>query len=308
MLGRQHLPPHCSTELIVASTFSTWMVLTIAWRGSRFFNSPPSMPADLSGCMSSTNDDADTFSLERRPIYGAAGDISVVPLPSVARIVLSSEIWKGSSVSAMNMKRVFVRTYGPALLIALSLVASATAQTNVSAKPTTIRINNFGQINSHYYRGAQPEPSDYADLAALGIKTVIDLTRDGRIDEKRLVEAAGMRFYRIPMTTTDRPSEAAVTQFLKLVNDSANQPVYVHCQGGRHRTGVMTAVYRMTGDAWTADRAYQEMKQYKFEGFPSHPTLKSFVFDYYGQLDGSRIAENQPAVETTKPSIETATK
>src|SRR5262249_49324783 len=61
-------------------------------------------------------------------------------------------------------------------------------------------------------------------------------------------------------------------------------------QGGRHRTGTMTAVYRMTQDGWTADRAYQEMKQYKFEGFPSHPTLKRFVYDYYTQIAKSRPA------------------
>jgi protein tyrosine/serine phosphatase len=200
-----------------------------------------------------------------------------------------------------------VRVYGPALLIALSLAVSATAETRVSAKPAVIRINNFGQINSNYYRGAQPERRDYADLAAFGIKTVIDLTRDGRPEEKALVEGAGMKFYRIPMTTSDRPSEAAVRQFLKLVNDSANQPVFVHCQGGRHRTGVMTAVYRMTRDGWTADRAYQEMKQYRFESFFGHPTLKNFVYDYYAHIDHSNIAENQPATETPAPPREIPT-
>src|SRR5262249_46537968 len=123
--------------------------------------------------------------------------------------------------------------------------------------------------------------------AALGIKTVIDLTADGRDDEPAMVKSAGMKFYRIPLTTSERPSDIAVTQFLKLVNDPANQPVYVHCQGGRHRTGVMTAVYRMTQDGWNADRAYTEMKQYRFEGFPGHPALKRFVYDYYVQLDRS---------------------
>ena len=87
-----------------------------------------------------------------------------------------------------------------------------------------------------------------------------------------------MKFHRIPMTTWDRPSEAAVTQFLKLVTDPANLPVYVHCQGGRHRTGAMTAVYRMTQDSWTADQAYAEMKKFRFEGFPGHPELKQFVY------------------------------
>lgn len=147
-----------------------------------------------------------------------------------------------------------------------------------------IHIDNFGQINTNYFRGAQPDGRDYSDLAVLGVKTVIDLTRDGRENERGLVEAAGMKFYRIPMTTSDRPSDQAVAEFLKLVTNPANLPVYVHCQGGRHRTGVMTAVYRMTQDGWTADQAYAEMKQYKFEGFPGHPELKRFVYDTYDQI------------------------
>jgi protein tyrosine/serine phosphatase len=162
----------------------------------------------------------------------------------------------------------------------LLLAASASAQTAISPAQAKIRIKNFGRINENYYRGAQPEARDWADLKALGVKTVIDLTKDGRSEEGYLVERAGMKFYRIPMTTDDTPSTAQITQFLKLVNDPANFPVYVHCQGGRHRTGAMTAVYRMTNDGWSAERAYQEMKQYHFEGFPGHPVLKSFVYDY----------------------------
>jgi protein tyrosine/serine phosphatase len=174
-------------------------------------------------------------------------------------------------------------------MVALALVVSAKAETNPSTKLANIRIDNFGRINDNYYRGAQPDARDYAALAGVGIKTVIDLTRDGRKDERGFVERAGMKFYRIPMTTSDRPADAAVKQFLSLVNDPANQPVYVHCQGGRHRTGVMTAVYRMTQDGWNADRAYQEMKRYRFEGFPGHPRLKKFVFDFYSKLDRSPI-------------------
>jgi protein tyrosine/serine phosphatase len=145
---------------------------------------------------------------------------------------------------------------------------------------SAIRIDNFGAINDNYYRGAQPKGDDYRDLAALGVKTVIDLTKDGRDDEQGFVEAAGMKFHRIPLTTTDRPSDAAIAEFLSIVNDPANQPVYVHCQGGRHRTGTMTAVYRMTQDHWTAAQAYDEMKQFRFEGFPGHPELKDFVMHF----------------------------
>jgi protein-tyrosine phosphatase len=83
------------------------------------------------------------------------------------------------------------------------------------------------------------------------------------------------------------------------VNDPANWPVFVHCQGGRHRTGVMTAVYRMSNEGWNANKAYEEMRQYHFEGFPAHPVLKSFVYDYYSKLSQTRPS---PVRSTEKTS------
>jgi protein tyrosine/serine phosphatase len=196
----------------------------------------------------------------------------------------------------MSLHRGVVHRSTAVLLAVVSLAASLAAQ-SPSINVSQVRIDNFGKISDTYYRGAQPSEDDYADLAALGVRTVIDLTGDGRRDESGFVERAGMKFYRIPLTTTDRPSESAVATFLQLVNDPVNQPVYVHCQGGRHRTGAMTAVYRMTSDGWTADRAYAEMKQFNFEGFPGHLALNQFVYDYYVQIGRTRIAE-QPAAST----------
>jgi len=168
----------------------------------------------------------------------------------------------------------------PLAALAVLLIGAGGAARGGNARLSAIRIDNFGIVNDHYYRGAQPTSADYPDLAALGVKTVIDLTREGRADEKGLVEAAGMKFMRIPLTTTEAPTGADVAQFLLLLTEPANQPVYVHCQGGRHRTGTMTAIYRMTQDGWTPARAYEEMKQYRFEGFPGHPELMMFVLGY----------------------------
>jgi protein tyrosine/serine phosphatase len=175
---------------------------------------------------------------------------------------------------------------GPAtawlLTVAFGSLIAAPAQARDGREPIPgINIPNFGRINANYFRGAQPKAHDYADLAALGVKTIIDLTRDGDVSEAGLVQQVGLRFVRIPMTTTDRPSSSAVDQFLKLVNDPANQPVFVHCQGGRHRTGVMTAIYRLTHDGWNADRAFSEMKEYEFAKGFGHGALRDFVYDFY---------------------------
>jgi protein tyrosine/serine phosphatase len=135
-------------------------------------------------------------------------------------------------------------------------------------------------VNARYYRGAQPVGRDYADLAALGVTTVIDLQRDGDPNEKSLVEKAGMTFFRIPMTTREAPTSDQIAEFMRLVSDAGHQTVYVHCAGGRHRTGVMTAIYRMEQDGWTANQAFAEMKRYKFGLDLLHPEFKEFVYGY----------------------------
>jgi len=151
----------------------------------------------------------------------------------------------------------------------------------VSIDLSKIHIDNFGQVSPTYFRGSQPEGKDYVDLAKLGVKTLINLTSDDAdATEEAMAKQAGMSYLQIPMTTRVAPTPAEIAMFLKVVNDPQNQPVYVHCVGGRHRTGVMTAIYRMTVDKWTSDQAFNEMKQYKFGATFLHPEFKSFVFDY----------------------------
>ena len=177
-----------------------------------------------------------------------------------------------------------------ALLVALSL-ASPIAAKRADRAPaaiagaSNIRIDNFGQVGATYYRGAQPEGRDYSDLSSLGVKTVINLTSDdAEPNEKAMTEQAGMSYVQIPMTTHQPPTSAQLAQFLAIVNNPASQPIYVHCVGGRHRTGVMTAAYRMTTEGWTADQAFKEMKQYNFGADALHSEFKAFVYRYPGSV------------------------
>ena len=82
------------------------------------------------------------------------------------------------------------------------------------------------------------------------------------------------------MSDKDAPDDATVQKFLALANDPANQPIFVHCKGGRHRTGLVTAVYRMTHDGWNADQAYDEMKKFDFSYGFGHGDLKTYVYNY----------------------------
>src|SRR5262245_60450609 len=125
----------------------------------------------------------------------------------------------------------FPRTPVLAFVVALSIAGSSSAQTPASIKSTLgkattkIRLDNFRQVNQHYYRGAMPKGSDFTDLAAIGVKSLIDLTDDDQqVAERSLAEGAGMKFFRIPLNTRVEPTAAELSAFLKLVNDPANQP------------------------------------------------------------------------------------
>ena len=190
----------------------------------------------------------------------------------------------------MRLNHTAARLYIAGLALSLTLVGaptSASAGEHAAARSTAtspalanIRIDNFGKVDDHYYRGAQPKGGDFAALAAGGVKMVIDLAAEGDPAEDVNAKKAGMQFVRIPMTTHETPGPETIARFLSLVNDPANQPVYVHCIGGRHRTGVMTAIYRMTAEAWTPIQAFNEMKQYKFGADFLHQEFKDFVLGF----------------------------
>ncbi|HYE64511.1 MAG TPA: tyrosine-protein phosphatase [Pyrinomonadaceae bacterium] len=188
----------------------------------------------------------------------------------------------------MSLSRYPLRTSVGALAAILALTVLSAAQ--VSEPGASPKIKNFGQMDERFYRGAQPKMDDYRDLAALGIKTVIDLREDPTSYEKPAVEALGMRYVNIPMVAKKYPRQEQIDQFLRLVDDPATGKFFVHCAGGRHRTGVMGAVYRFRYYHWNFDQVYQEMKDYDFYTRWGHGAFKEFVRDYWQHMQASGIS------------------
>lgn len=177
-------------------------------------------------------------------------------------------------------------------------MASSKDKAEKAAKTDTggVTVENFGKVTEFYYRGAQPKGEEYKQLASLGIKTILDLRNDAKDYAKETAEQAGLKYINLPMSDKSYPAADAAEKFLSIVNDKENQPVYVHCAGGRHRTGAMTAVFRMDMQGWNAERAYDEMKDYDFYTRWGHKAMKRFVFDYYQLHLRSLTPKNQITV------------
>ena len=197
------------------------------------------------------------------------------------------------------------RSYLSVLLATLALVlaSSATALTQEKENPK-VSIKNFGQLDERFFRGAQPKEDEFKELAALGIKTVIDLREDPEEYEKRNVEALGMRYVNIPMIAKKYPTETAVKTFLETVENPDTGKFYIHCAGGRHRTGAMGAVYRYKFYDWNFEQVYKEMKQFDFYTSWGHGAFKDFVKDYYEQIQTTKTSA--PGAADTEKALEKA--
>lgn len=204
-------------------------------------------------------------------------------------------------INNMIQKRVSiaaVRDLGLVILLLATAVAwpstsaGTTAAAQVAATSTTT-LKNFGKVNDNYYRGSQPRANEIEQLKRLGVKTIIDLRQDKEPRAAEWVSKAGMQYFNIPMKASRRATEEQTAYFLRLVNDPANGPVYVHCKGGRHRTGALTAAYRITHDGWTADQAWDEMKRYDFNDgiFGGPADQKKFVFSFYQNYLANQAAK-----------------
>jgi len=183
----------------------------------------------------------------------------------------------------------------------LSLVLVAMASFVAWAGDSTVKgIPNFHKVNDHVYRGGQPADEGWKSLAALGVKTVIDLRlvdeHPTRL-EAQAVESAGMRYINIPMHGVVAPSSEQVAKALALLN--SDNAVFVHCRRGADRTGTIIACYRMTHDGWDNERALKEAKLYGMSWLQLG--MKRYVMDFHAPVDVATTPDLTPAPAAGRP-------
>jgi protein tyrosine phosphatase (PTP) superfamily phosphohydrolase (DUF442 family) len=138
----------------------------------------------------------------------------------------------------------------------------------------------FRRVDEHYLRGKQPARGGVSLLKRMGIKTIVDLRSIYDHTDQIGVEAErlGLRYYWLPMSVWDPPTDQKTAQFLSIVTNLSNAPLYIFCVDGVNRTGEMTAIYRIAHHGWKAEQAIREMDEAGFN--PYYWTLRNYVWDY----------------------------
>ncbi len=135
-------------------------------------------------------------------------------------------------------------------------------------------LPNLHRVSDDLYRGAQPTAEGLRELREMGVRTVVNL-RSFHSDRDEAGDA-GLAYEHIAMKAW-HPEDEDVVRFLEIATDPARAPVFVHCQHGADRTGIMCAIYRMAVQGWSADEAIEEMTGGGFGHHPIWANLRRYV-------------------------------
>jgi uncharacterized protein (TIGR01244 family) len=161
------------------------------------------------------------------------------------------------------------------LLLPLLLVLSSQAPSPTQELPP---IHNFLQVTPQFCTGGQPRLEHFAKLKSDGVKAVLNLRQpsEHRADEERAtVEQAGLKYFNIPVVYRN-PTDVQVDEFLKITDDPANRPMFIHCTAAI-RVGAFWAIRRAVRDGLSVDAALEEGRKV---GLVNAPHLEEFARRY----------------------------
>ena len=193
-------------------------------------------------------------------------------------------------------------------LVCLVFILSLTLQSHTA--PADATISNFSKVNDFLYRGGRPKPADLSYLQSLKVRTVINL-QGGDLNNPRyrafmkrwepgeltsaiaaemnLSESLGLLFFSKPLDAIDPVSnedDARIDEILAIMGDPATQPVFVHCEHGVDRTGLIIALYEVNYMGMSPDDAYNEWRASGHKGIGT--VFTGHLDEYYWRKLGLR--------------------
>ena len=168
------------------------------------------------------------------------------------------------------------RTLLATTLVALA-AAVASAQTPVT-KASVPGIVNFSKVETTVACAGATSPAALAGIKGMGYNSVINLRTVGENGfdaeaEAAAAKTAGITYIHLPFNAQS-PDPALVDNFLKALNDKANQPAFIHCASA-NRAAALWMVKRIAVDKWDITQATAEAEALGL----TNPNLKAFAIE-----------------------------
>jgi hypothetical protein len=199
------------------------------------------------------------------------------------------------------------------VLIGLIFVGGLTAWSFVWFRATYTYNKRLREVvPGRVYRSGQLTVGGFTEaVERFGIRTIINVQEDvpdpdiwqswldrSTIKESDLCRQLGVRYVwlqpDLDSPAKDHPRPKVIDDFLAVMDDETVYPVLIHCKAGLHRTGILTAVYRMQYQGWSPAAAFRELKANGFGEWACNSTnfyVDQYVLRYQPRLPlGSRAA------------------
>lgn len=154
------------------------------------------------------------------------------------------------------------------------------------------RWKQFAEVvpGAVYRSGLLKERQLASAIESLRLRTVVCLVGEYADRERPICAEHGVRFVSIPMHSSGEGDPEDFARVVHLMSDPAAQPILVHCQAGVARTGAAVALFRMSQQGWSFDRAIEELRSFERKG-RCEPALQALIRSVYTEKLAPSVAD-----------------
>ena len=151
---------------------------------------------------------------------------------------------------------------------------------------------NFSHVVGDIYRSSFPRVENFDFLVKrLKLKSILVLIPEEYPAENlEFMEKAGIKLFQVGMSGNKEPfvniPSDLLTKALETVLDPHNQPILIHCNRGKHRTGCLIGCIRKLQN-WSLTMIFDEYRRF---AFPKARALDQQFIEMYDDHDIKKVA------------------
>ncbi|KAL3229138.1 Inositol phosphatase SIW14 [Nakaseomyces bracarensis] len=146
---------------------------------------------------------------------------------------------------------------------------STAVMTTASVASEVTPPENFSHVVGQIYRSSFPRPENFTFLQKrLQLKSVLVLIPEDYPQENLdFFKSANIQLFQVGMSGNKEPfvniPSDLLTKALEVVLNPENQPVLIHCNRGKHRTGCLVGCIRKL-QSWSLTMIFDEYRRFAF--------------------------------------------
>ncbi|KAG0669247.1 hypothetical protein C6P45_003963 [Maudiozyma exigua] len=152
---------------------------------------------------------------------------------------------------------------------------------------------NFSHVVGEIYRSSFPRIENFDFLVKrLQLKSILVLIpEEYPVENLEFMKQSGIKLFQVGMSGNKEPfvniPSDLLTKALEIVLDPKNQPILIHCNRGKHRTGCLIGCIRKLQN-WSLTMIFDEYRRF---AFPKARALDQQFIEMYDDTEITNIAK-----------------